>query len=277
MVSGEINPHADPDRRPRLEIQDSDKPAATPDQHGLEARTSDQGSEDLTETPLRVEKLRSEIEKIALEKKQLERQLSRQSLALEWVKVAAVPASVLAALLTVGVTFYLGQRQFDIARTQISQQFQQAEEGRAADRFDKALGRLADQVNAGIRMTGISGLRLFLTDGSEQHQTEAAHYLVTAIAEEKSPEVQQAILDAFADARNFSQSSKDDALRTAIEVDRSLTEAAYERISSSRRSSAQKLSEKFNADPRSDPIVAFVQQMQISSVQAPPIFTSLSG
>jgi hypothetical protein len=79
-------------------------------------------------------------------------------------------------------------------------------------------------------MTGVAGLRLFLIDKHGLHQREALQYLVTALGEESSSEVQEAIVAAFEDAKKFSQDSKDDALGTALEVDRSLTASAFNHL-----------------------------------------------
>jgi hypothetical protein len=229
------------------------------------------------EVRARVAKLDLEMDKIALEKKSLARQLSWQGTALEWTKAA----SVFAALIGVATTLYLGQKQANLAQIAASNQSAQAEESRAAERFDKALSRLADG-NAGVRMTGIAGLRLFLADGIEKHQKDALHYLVTAIAEERSPDVLQAILDAFVDAKGFSQAAKDDTLRTAIELDRSVTETViggkYALRDKAQRTLIAKLLSRKEADLPSDisdvdmKSLTFLQNMQVESLGARKLF-----
>lgn len=240
---------------------------------------SSQHSENLEkiEARARVAKLNLEMEKIALEKRSIARQLSWQGTALEWAKAA----SVFAALVGIATTLYLGQKQTDLAQTASQNQSRQAEEARAADRFDKALGRLSDS-NPGVRMTGIAGLRLFLNDGNEQHQKDALHYLVTAIAEEKSREVQQAILDAFVDAKRFSQVAKDDALRTAVELDRSVTESVVREkqaaIEKTRRALIAKFLSKKEGDLPSTIYesdlknLTFLQLMQVKQITAKSLF-----
>ena len=184
---------------------------------------------DNAEARARIEKVALEQEKLRLESRALRRQLSLHGLLLEWMKAATVPAAVLGVL----VTYIIG-----------TWQFRETEEGRAADRFDKALSRLATPDNALARMTGVAGLRQFLADGKDEHQLEAVRYLVTTIAQEKTAEVRKAVLDAFSDAGHFNQQSKDDALRVAVELNRSLTEQASRQIQSTRFNRSQELNNK---------------------------------
>jgi hypothetical protein len=188
----------------------------------------------------RIAGLKASLEKTTLETRALSRQLSWEGTLLEWVKAA----SVFAALIGIATTLYLGQRQANQALSVSAEQHTQAEENRAADRFDKALGRLADH-DAGVRMTGVAGLRLFLADSNAEHQKEALHYLVTAIAEEKDVEVQQAILYALADAGHARPDALNDALRTAIELDRSQTRTLFTTITSRRRDEVKALVSRF--------------------------------
>jgi hypothetical protein len=200
-------------------------------------------NDDLTiaKTTLEIAKLKQELKKDTLEERSLTRQLSWQGTALEWIKAG----TVLAALIGIATTLYIGQRQAETAQSTADRQSKDAEESRAADRFDKALSRLAERDNPGARMSGVAGLRLFLIDSRPTHQREALHYLVTLLGEEKSPEVQQVFLDAFTDARLFTQEAKDDALRTAIEIDRSLTEVVINQLTKQKESAKQALLAKY--------------------------------
>lgn len=246
---------------------------------------SSQGSEGLAETEARtgLAKPDLELQKLALEIKFLARQLSWQGNTLEWIKAG----TVFAALIGVAATLYLGQEQARLAQIASSKQATQIEEGRAADRFDKALSRMADRTDVGARITGVAGLRLFLTDGVDQHQRDAVHYLVTAIAEEKSPEVQQTILASFADAKHFGQEAKDDALRTAIELNRTLTESVFDRISIRLVEAQRALVAKFLAKkPEEVPSLApgtkvngltFLQNMEVQNIRATQLFYDAQG
>jgi hypothetical protein len=211
-TTGDDKAGPDPEAVPQPARPDREPAVVEDGRHQL-----DPPSENLAdvETRLRVRKLNAELDKLQLETRSLERQLSWQGVALSWLQAA----TVLIAIIGIGTTLYLGR-----------QQAAEAEENRAADRFDKALGRLADRNDVGVRLTRVAGLRLFLTDGNIQHQSEAAHYLVTAIADEKSQEVQQAILDAFSESGRFNQAVKDEALRTALELDRSTTATLIQSI-----------------------------------------------
>jgi DNA-binding phage protein len=126
----------------------------------------------------------------------------------------------------------------------------------------------------------VAGLQLFLSDGNNGHQSEAVHYLVTAIAEEKSPEVQQAILDAFAQAKQFSQEAKDSALRTALDLNRTLTEAMVRDIHLNRTNSEKALFATFvpkqaanwtdDYSWRKD--LTFLQKLRLYSISAKSLF-----
>jgi hypothetical protein len=231
------------------------------------------------EAEARVAKLLLETEKIKFETKALKRQISWHGTALEWVKAG----SVFAALIGIAVTLYLGQRQTTLAQLAAQTQSEQAEANRAADRFDKALTRMADRENAASRMTGVAGLTLFLTDGSVQHQRDALHYLVTALAEERSSEVQRAILDAFSNSKAFSQEAKDVALQTATELNRSLTATVVRQIKQDRRSKERKLVASFLSKKETDlPLdlnphfgvngLTFLQTAQLRSLGSKSIF-----
>jgi hypothetical protein len=165
---------------------------------------------DRVEAEKRIENLILEQDKLQLERVSLRRLVSWHGTLLEWLKAATVPAALLGVL----VTFLIG-----------TGQVRQAEEGRAADRFDKALTRLASK-HPGERITGISGLRLFLLepDHLSSHAT-TMHFLIDALSLETDPLVQSAILDVFAglDVKAQSASSLNAALATAVERNRSIT------------------------------------------------------
>jgi hypothetical protein len=228
------------------------------------------------ETRLRVTKLSADLDKLQLEKRSLERQLSWQGVALSWLQ----GATVLVAIIGIGTTLYLGQQQTRVAVSAAREQAAQAEENRAADRFDKALGRLANQNDVGVRLSGVAGLRLFLSDGNSQHQSEAVHYLITAVANEKSQEVQQAIVDAFRESKRFGQQAKDEALRTALELNRSATATLVREIHQQRTKAERELFASFLPNPpdnwsnsylwRKD--LTFLQNMQLDTISAKSLF-----
>jgi hypothetical protein len=93
-------------------------------------------------------------EKLRFETRLLALQLSRSGRAMEWLKAASVPVANLGA----AITLYVGFGQIN-----------QADENRSADRFDKALSRLASE-KANERITGVSGLRLFVNDSKSSLQ-----------------------------------------------------------------------------------------------------------
>jgi uncharacterized protein YjbI with pentapeptide repeats len=163
-----------------------------------------------TEAQARIAKLALEQQKLTLEHKSLARQLSLQGLLLEWLRAATVPAALLAAALT----FYVGYGQL-----------RQSEENRVADRFDKALARLASE-KTNERMTGVSGLRLFLKDQNEFRQTAAIHFLINAVAGETDAIVQSAIIDVFSELKGSGahQGALNQGLSTVVERNRSLTQ-----------------------------------------------------
>lgn len=163
------------------------------------------------ESRARIEKAALEIKKIQLETQLLTIQLSPSGRAMEWLKSVSVPVAVLGA----AITLYIGFGQI-----------KQAEENRNADRFDKALSRLASE-KANVRITGVSGLRLFVVDSSSSLQLPALSFLINAASVESDSLVQGAILDVFSDLKKgvVSQAGLNEALRTAIEQDRSLTKS----------------------------------------------------
>lgn len=206
--------------------------------HSADADTTSFDKElQITKLKLELRKLRDELKKGILERKALSRQLSWGTVVLEWVKAG----SVFGALVGVAATLYLGQQQTKIAQQQVvsareaadnarqaaERQSDDAEKNRAADRFDKALTRLAEKGNAQSRMSGVAGLKLFLGSGNKEHQRDAMYYLITALGHEDSVDVRQAIVDSLSDVDHFDQDVKNDALTTAINVDRDLTKLQF--------------------------------------------------
>jgi uncharacterized protein YjbI with pentapeptide repeats len=150
-----------------------------------------------------------ERRKLELETRSLTRQLSWQGTLIEWLKAAAVPVTLLGAILA----FYVGFGQL-----------RQSEQNRAADRFDKALTRLASK-NPIERITGVSGLRLFLLGEDTTLHRSSLHSLVDAIAYESEERVENAIIDVFTDLKEgqISREVLNEAAKFAIEHNRSLT------------------------------------------------------
>jgi hypothetical protein len=240
---------------------------------------------------LEISKLQEELKKAPLETKTLTRQLSLGAAVLEWVKAG----SVFAALVGVAATLYLGQQQTKIAQQQAvnaqeaannareaaERQSADAEKNHAADRFDKALARLAEKDNIQARLSGVAGLKLFLTDGNSAHQKEALHYLITALSHKVSADVRQAIVDSLGDADRFSVEVKNDALETAIEANRGLTILLFQKLTGQDSDDVNQFFEKQGAkkpdsydDYRAMP---FVQKIMFSSIGARPIFHDPSG
>src|SRR5262249_46033744 len=105
----------------------------------------------------------------------------------------------------------------------------QSADNQANERFDKALTRLASQ-RPEERMTGVSGLTLFLSDNAQLLQKQALVFLVNALSLETDEQVQGAILDALAALQTGKvfQVALDEGLRAAIERNRSLMRSIME-------------------------------------------------
>lgn len=167
------------------------------------------------ETQSRIDKLEKEKQKLDLETELLTKQLSRSGRAMEWLKALTVPAALIAAW----VTYLSATRQSDSAA-----------ENRAADRFDKALARLASE-KFNDRITGIAGIRQFLQkSNSPQLQEQALQFLVNAASIETNPQIQDAIQETFTALKpgQVSQTALDNALQTAVERSRILTASIIE-------------------------------------------------
>jgi hypothetical protein len=139
----------------------------------------------------------------------LTRQLSLQGLLIEWLKAAAVPVTLLGAI----TAFFIGFGQLH-----------QNAENQAAERFDKSLTRLASE-RADERMTGVSGLQLFLHARDSSLQEQTLQFLINALSLERDTRVQGAILDVVAGIAPgaIQPATLNGALETAVKRNRSLT------------------------------------------------------
>jgi hypothetical protein len=116
------------------------------------------------------------MQKLSLEQRLLTRQLSLQGLLIEWLKAAAVPVTLLGAI----TAFFIGFGQL-----------RQNAENQTAERFDKSLTRLASE-RADERMTGVSGLQLFLRARDSSLQEQTLQFLINALSLEWETRVQGA-------------------------------------------------------------------------------------
>jgi hypothetical protein len=155
------------------------------------------------------EKEAIELQKLKLEQKVLERQLSWHGVFLDWLKAAAVPVTLIGAALA----FYVGFSQLN-----------QTEQNKTIERFDKGLERLAGE-RADVRMTGVSGLALFLRNPEDPLQKQSLEYLVNSLSIEGDSRIQSALLATLESipAGILSQESLDNALKTAVARNRDLT------------------------------------------------------
>jgi uncharacterized protein YjbI with pentapeptide repeats len=153
------------------------------------------------------EKAALETKKLLLETHLLQRQLSPQGVLISWLQATSVPVALLGAILA----FFVGFGQL-----------RQSADSQTADRFDKALTRLASQ-RPDERMTGVSGLNLFVSDKTQALKKQALVFLVNALSLENDERVRGAILDVLTALPTESSSTLDEGLRTAIERNRSLT------------------------------------------------------
>jgi hypothetical protein len=149
------------------------------------------------------------IAKLQLEQVALKRQMSPSGRGLEWLKAASAPVALIALLWTV------------IAGVESMKQGRRAA---VDERFDKAITRMASP-DGYQRLTGITGLRQFLSDPN--HEADAVSYLVTALAVEKDPILRDAILDSIsqlkADGTNPETIQR--GLEIAIERNRKLAKS----------------------------------------------------
>ncbi|HEX8165486.1 MAG TPA: pentapeptide repeat-containing protein [Beijerinckiaceae bacterium] len=171
-----------------------------------ERHRNDAGSADAQHRPAKSE---LEERKLELETRSLARQLSWQGTLIDWLKAATVPVTLLGAILA----FYVGFGQL-----------RQSEQNRTADRFDKALTRLASK-NPIERITGVSSLRLFLFDEDRSLHRSSLHSLIDALAYEGEERVENAIADVFSNLKKgqISQEILNEAAKFAVQHNRSLT------------------------------------------------------
>jgi hypothetical protein len=143
----------------------------------------------------------------------LARQLSLQGLLIEWLKAAAVPVTLLGAILA----FFIGFGQL-----------RQTSEYQVAERFDKALTRVASE-RADERMTGVSGLQIFLHGRDSSLQEQTLQFLINALSLEKDNRVQGAILDTLAGITpgSIPRATLNAALDNAVKRNRNLTQLVF--------------------------------------------------
>lgn len=116
-----------------------------------------------------------------LEQVQVSWQSSWQFKAVEWLKA-------LAGVAAIGGLFFAFMSNLN--------QLEQFRIGRDEDRFDKAVSRLGSE-NSSERLTGLSGLQLFLNSPQKEKQGATLLFLANAVAIEKDTTVRGAILDTF--------------------------------------------------------------------------------
>ena len=195
-----------------------------------------------------MQKRHLEVAKLTLEQKLLARQLSLQGLSLEWLKAAGVPITVLGAL----VAFLIGFGQLG-----------KSSEAKTADRFDKALSRLAS-TEPGQRLTGVSGLRTFLRPTSPSSieqllgslfpastfQEQSLDYFLNALSVEEDDKVQSALLSTIAEISTGSIPTPvlNAALSTAVQTNRRVTAAVLSNAANRIREEKISILGKFKID-----------------------------
>jgi hypothetical protein len=104
-----------------------------------------------------------------------------------------------------------------------SRQIDEARNAQDNDRFEKALTRLASK-NSTERLTGISGLRIFLDGSNQPRDTAIVRFLVDALATEQDLTVPSAIVDSFSTPAisHLPSNTLNEAFAEAIERNRSL-------------------------------------------------------
>ncbi len=104
-----------------------------------------------------------------------------------------------------------------------SAQVRQLVTSRDEERFDRTVARLGSQ-NPSERLTGLSGLQLFLGPDQRSKHGPALLFLANAIAIEKDPTVRGAMLDAFAALKRYhiEQSVLNDTLTAERDRNRSI-------------------------------------------------------
>jgi uncharacterized protein YjbI with pentapeptide repeats len=154
-------------------------------------------------------------EKLDLEIKQLQQATSRFNRGLEFVKAWA-PS--LTTFVTLGALIWT----INAGITQM----RQTQNGQDQDRFDKAISRLGSN-SVSERLTGASGLSLFLTTDQASRHAATLRFLGTALVIEKDANVRQAILDTFSHMNPaiVNQDAREDGLQTLLDLNRSAIRA----------------------------------------------------
>ncbi|MBI4166925.1 MAG: pentapeptide repeat-containing protein [Acidobacteria bacterium] len=127
------------------------------------------------------------IAKLKLEQQQLRFQLSFWGRLLEYLK-AATGIAAIGGLLFAFVSSNRQLKQISVSRDE--------------ERFDRAVSRLGSD-NPAERLSGVSGLHLFLEPAQTSRQRATLLFLVNAIAIEKDMTVRGAILDTFSSVAQF--------------------------------------------------------------------------
>jgi uncharacterized protein YjbI with pentapeptide repeats len=123
----------------------------------------------------------------SLEQVQIAWQRSWQFKIIEWLKASAGLAAVIALV----IAFYFNSRQM----VQLSA-------SRDDERFDKAISRLGSQ-SPSERIAGLAGLQLLLEPSQKSRHEAVLLFLANAVAVEKDTTVRSAILDTFANLRQY--------------------------------------------------------------------------
>jgi uncharacterized protein YjbI with pentapeptide repeats len=149
-------------------------------------------------------------QKLRLEVRQLEQATSASARRLELIKAWVPP---LTTLVTIGALIW--------AINSGTTQMRQTQNGQDQDRFDKAISRLGSN-SVSERLTGASGLSLFLTSDQTSRHAATLRFLGTALVIEKDNNVRQAILDTFSHMNPtiVNQVAREDGLQTLLDLNR---------------------------------------------------------
>ncbi len=149
-------------------------------------------------------------QKLRLEIRQLEQATSANARRLELIKAWVPP---LTALVTIGALIW--------AINSGTTQMRQTQNGQDQDRFDKAISRLGSN-SVSERLTGASGLSLFLTTDQTDRHAATLRFLGAALVIEKDNNVRQAILDTFSHMNPaiVNQAAREDGLQTLLDLNR---------------------------------------------------------
>ena len=149
-------------------------------------------------------------QKLRLEIRQLEQATSANARRLELIKALVPP---LTTLVTIGALIW--------AINSGTTQMRQTQNGQDQDRFDKAISRLGSN-SLSERLTGASGLSLFLTTDQTDRHAATLRFLGAALVIEKDNNVRQAILDTFSHMNPaiVNQTAREDGLQTLLDLNR---------------------------------------------------------